>query len=83
MVRVLFFGRLTDTAGMAEMSVNLPSDQIGVDAFCALVTQSNSELAKLILGPSVRTVINHAIALPDAVVRDGDEVAFLPPVSGG
>ncbi len=27
--------------------------------------------------------VNHAYATPDAILRDGDEVALLPPVSGG
>lgn len=27
--------------------------------------------------------VNHAYVQPDHVLRDGDEVAFIPPVSGG
>jgi MoaE-MoaD fusion protein len=27
--------------------------------------------------------VNHAYATPDVVLEDGDEVALLPPVSGG
>lgn len=83
MVRVLFFGRLSDAAGTMEMSVDLPSGEMDIEAFRALIAQPAPELARLIGEPSVRTVINQAIALPDAVVRDDDEVAFLPPVSGG
>jgi molybdopterin converting factor small subunit len=80
---VLFFGRLGEAAGKAETAVDLPSSEMELEAFRDLVTHSNPELAKLILNPSVRTVINQAMVLRDAVVRDGDEVAFLPAVSGG
>ena len=80
---MLFFGRLGDAAGKAETTVDLPSGEMGLEAFHALVMRSNPELADLILKPSVRTVINQTMVLPGAVVRDGDEVAFLPPVSGG
>lgn len=83
MVRVLFLGRLSETAGVAEMSVDLPSGEMEIEAFRALVTRSNPGLAEMIGGPSVRTVLNQAIVMQDAVVHDGDEVAFLPPVSGG
>lgn len=33
--------------------------------------------------PAVRVAVNHAFVKPDAPVREGDEVALIPPVSGG
>ena len=32
---------------------------------------------------SIMVMVNHAYASPDTVLADGDEVAFIPPVSGG
>lgn len=32
---------------------------------------------------SMILAVNHEFAPPDAVLRDGDEVAIMPPVSGG
>ena len=83
MVRALFFGRLSDVAGMAETIVELPNGEMDVEAFRSLVARSNTELANQLTTPSVRVVINQSMVLPGAIVRDGDEVAFLPPVSGG
>ena len=34
-------------------------------------------------GRAVRIAVNHDIAQPDTPVRPGDEVALLPPVTGG
>jgi len=31
----------------------------------------------------VRVAVNHALVARDVLVRDGDEVALLPPVTGG
>ncbi|MGH8564826.1 MAG: MoaD/ThiS family protein [Gammaproteobacteria bacterium] len=35
------------------------------------------------LPPQVLLAVNHEYASPDTPVRDGDEVAFLPPITGG
>ena len=32
---------------------------------------------------TMRAAINHALVDNDAAVKDGDEVAFFPPVTGG
>ena len=34
-------------------------------------------------GDSMLLAVNHEVVRPDLVLRDGDEVALLPPVSGG
>lgn len=82
-MRVLFFGRLSETAGTAETTLGLPDGGTEVEAFRSLVTQSNPALARELATPLVRVVINQSMVLPGAIVCDGDEVAFLPPVSGG
>ena len=82
-MRVLFFGRLSEAAGADEMAIDLPSAAMDVEAFRSLVAQRNDRLANELAKPSVRAVINQQMVLPDAVIRNGDEVAFLPPVSGG
>ena len=33
--------------------------------------------------PSLRFAVNHEFAAPEGVLSDGDEVAVIPPVSGG
>ena len=35
------------------------------------------------LPPSIRVAINQVFAAPDTPLRPGDEVAFLPPITGG
>lgn len=83
MVRVLFFGRLSEIAGIAETAVELPSGKMDIKTFCGLIAGGNSELAKALAKPSVRVAINQEIVLSGAMLGHGDEVAFLPPVSGG
>lgn len=83
MVRVMFFGRLGEAAGADEMAVDVPRAGMEVEAFREHLSHSNPVLAKELAKRSVRAVINREMVLPGAVVRDEDEVAFLPPVSGG
>jgi molybdopterin converting factor subunit 1 len=79
-VKVLFFGRLKDLTGHAEESLDVP-DAATVEQLFALYAAKNPELAKF--RSSVVASRNQEFAAWDTVLRSGDEVAFLPPVSGG
>jgi molybdopterin converting factor subunit 1 len=75
-VTVRLFARLRDIAGAAELSRDLASGATIGDLWRQL-----AELARY--ERSISTAINADYARMDQVVGDGDEVAFLPPVSGG
>jgi molybdopterin converting factor subunit 1 len=79
-VKVLFFGRLKDLAGHAEDSLDLPHIAT-IEQLFALYAAKNPELAKF--RPSVVASRNQEFASWDTPLHSGDEVAFLPPVSGG
>lgn len=80
-VTVLLFARLREIAGVAETAValDLASPTIA-DVWSALVA-SHPGLAPH--GASMSCARNAEYARPTTPVADGDEVAFLPPVSGG
>ena len=79
-VKVLFFGRLKDLTGHAEESFDLP-DAATIEQLFAFYATKNPELAKF--RPSVVASRNQEFASWDTPLHSGDEVAFLPPVSGG
>ncbi len=79
-VRVLFFGVLKDLAGRDSDFLNLPEQATLGDVFIHY-EEINPRLGKL--AASVATSINREFAGPDSRLKEGDEVAFLPPVSGG
>ena len=79
-VTVRLFARLRDIAGTSELSRDLaPGATIG-DVWRQLAREF-PELAKY--ERSISTAINADYARMTHVVDEGDEVAFLPPVSGG
>lgn len=80
MATLLFLGRLEDVAGAAERAVPL-AGPVSLDALLAGLP---ADLAAAVQGPGVRLALN-GVLTPAAglMVADGDELAFLPPVSGG
>jgi len=79
-VRVLFFGRLKDIVGKSEESAEL-SEGARVEDLFARYGRSFPELAQF--RSSVVASVNQEFAEWRAPLSSGDEVAFLPPVSGG
>ena len=78
-VRVLFFGMLKEVAGKASDEVSLPDAATIGDL---LSHYGRDATFKSLLG-SIAVALNQEYAAPTAVLRDGDEVGLLPPVSGG
>jgi molybdopterin synthase catalytic subunit len=79
-VRVLFFGRLKDIVGRAEEQAEL-SEGARVEDLFERYGRSFPELAKF--RASVVASVNQEFAEWRSPLTAGDEVAFLPPVSGG
>lgn len=80
-VRVKLFAQLRDLAGTGDVHCEIAHNPATVaDAWVALVTL-HPALAPF--DSSVSSAVNAEYAKRHTTVRDGDEVAFLPPVSGG
>jgi molybdopterin synthase sulfur carrier subunit len=85
-VRVRLFAALRERAGWAERS--LPLEPHGAPPTPAALWRQLAlgddppEQAGAIPA-TIRVAINHAFAAPDTPLRPGDEVAFLPPITGG
>jgi len=82
MARLLFFGKLGDIAGGRERDVPLQ----GVNSVSALIEKieaGDAVLGEALRSPSVRCIVNEDMISGDAKITDADEIAFIPPVSGG
>jgi len=79
-VKVLFFGRLKDVAGLAEESCEV-ADGATIESLFAEMVKRNGELARF--RPSLVASRNQEFAPWNTPLGTHDEIAFLPPVSGG
>jgi molybdopterin converting factor subunit 1 len=79
-VNVLFFGITHDLTGCAQEQMELPEGE----CLEGLRRRYESRFPKLLaVGSSLLLAVNQEIANASTPLRDGDEVAFMPPVSGG
>jgi molybdopterin converting factor subunit 1 len=84
--RELYFGVLKERFGPAEEAVELPAGATVHDLVRVLRERpSNSAMANELssVWQSVAVAVNREYATAGAALREGDEVALLPPVSGG
>jgi MoaE-MoaD fusion protein len=74
-VRVRLFAALRERAGAAEVDLELPE--------CSRVRDAIARIEPLIDGMPVVMAVNREYADGEAELHPGDEVALIPPVSGG
>ena len=79
-VTIRLFARLREMAGAAELRRELPAGSSARAAWDSLVGQfpEFDDYTK-----AVSCAVNEEYARMTTPIADGDEVAFLPPVSGG
>ena len=78
-MRVLFFAQLRDVTGVAEAGVD--ADGIDASALWAALLERWPALAAH--RGNTRLARNGIYAAPDEIFTANDEVALIPPVSGG
>ena len=79
-VKVLFFGMLKDLVGSPGEEIELPAGS----SLGSVFEHYAGRYPRLReLAASIVPARNHEFAAPATLLADGDEVAFLPPVSGG
>jgi molybdopterin converting factor subunit 1 len=79
-VRLLYFAVLRDIVGASGAEVDLPEGARAADVWERLRAQ-HRELASYHQPPMV--AVNEEYVAADQMLRDGDELAFIPPVAGG
>ena len=80
LVHIRLFASLRDTIGRDRLELELPEGATAETAWGRLV-EAHPGLAGR--RPSLAVAVNRAYERFDAALADGDEVVFIPPVSGG
>lgn len=82
-MRVSFYGKLADVFGESERLVDCPREGIEADDLRRRLAGDDRALLAQLFDVKVRLVVNDIIVRGVPLLRPTDEVAFLPPVSGG
>ncbi len=81
-VRLKFFASLREKLGEGE-ALSLPDGSTVGAARAALQARGGLHAEALAPGRAVRSALNQKMCAESAVLADGDELAFFPPVTGG
>ncbi len=83
-VEVLYFAGLREAVGTARERVELPDGVATAAALRAHLRSRGGAWAEALAETrTLRVAVDRAMAAGDAPLRDGAEVAFFPPVTGG
>ncbi len=82
MVRLKFFAMLKGIVGREDVEMEIPQ-KISVRELKNRLIKEYPALKEVLDSRSVLVSVNQEFGNSEAEVKDGDEVAFLPPFSGG
>jgi molybdopterin converting factor subunit 1 len=78
-VKCLFFAAYRDVFGAEQIELELPEGS----TLGALIEDVRARASAAVLPRQLVVAVNREYAAVETVLRDGDEVAFIPPVAGG
>ena len=81
MIEILFFGRLGDAS--QTLRVELVEGVSDTDGLTAWLSAQNSALAVELEKAGKRIAVNKTIITDKMSLKDGDEIAYMSPLSGG
>lgn len=81
-LKLLYFARLREQFATGKEEIELAGDTVA-DLLVTLRTRGAAWATELAEGRAFRVAVNQDVTGPEAVLRDGDEVAIFPPVTGG
>jgi molybdopterin synthase sulfur carrier subunit len=83
-INVLYFARLREAFGCEREQLALPDLVTNIAGLTAWLRSRGANWEReLAPGKPVRIAVNQDMADPATPVKNGDEVAFFPPVTGG
>lgn len=84
MLQLLYFARLREVLATAQEEIALPEDVCDVQGLKHWLARRGGEWQETFAGSRpLRAAVNQELASNADAIKDGDEIAFFPPVTGG
>ena len=82
MINIKYFASLRAIAEKEEEKLDI-ENPITIDQLSDIISKAAPKMGDIIREKKVMISVNQEMASDDTIIHDGDEVAFLPPFSGG
>ena len=82
MIKVKYFASLRSIAGKEEDQFDMGSETT-LKNLSHEISKTAPKIGEMILGKKIMVSVNLDVASLEAIIKDSDEVALLPPFSGG
>jgi sulfur-carrier protein len=84
MIDIYYFASIRENLGLAQEQIAIDPDITTVHSVVDVLVKRHGERWDSVLRQSkVLMAVNKTVARPDTTIKDGDEIAFFPPVTGG
>lgn len=83
MLTVRFFAAIRERLGRSSQELAWDESCAGVTGLVQCLEREIPGAAEALLAPRTLVAVNREVVARDHVLRDGDEIAFYPPVTGG
>ncbi|WP_457668458.1 molybdopterin converting factor subunit 1 [Thiolapillus sp.] len=84
MIRLLYFASLRDRLGSSGENIDLPEDTGDIATLKAYLARRGGVWKDIFAEDElVLAAVNQEMAQSDTSIKDGDEIGFFPPVTGG
>jgi len=84
MIKVLYFARLREQLGTTGEELPAAAELATVGDLTTILRGRGGIWSELLAeDETILVAVNQEMARPETLIKDGDEVAFFPPVTGG
>lgn len=83
MLKVLFFARIREELDCASLEWPFPGAGLDLTTLEEQLCQHGAKWREVLTQDNLIRAVNQTITEQNCTLRDGDEVAFFPPVTGG
>jgi len=83
MIQLHYFASLRERLGISDESISLPDDVDTIAGLQQWLQDRGEPWSGALADERLLVAVNHELAKHATDVRDGDEIAWFPPVTGG